>query len=69
MFGMSKQSHHKRLAWDFLKTVSYEEKIQKQLFKYSQGGFGIKEYNEFEDGAKVYARRCPERSKLQFGFL
>ncbi len=37
MFGINKQSIHKGLAWDFLKLVSSDEKVQSKLFKYSQG--------------------------------
>ena len=68
MFGMSKQSHHKRLAWDFLKTVSYEEKIQKQLFKYSQGVSVLKNITNSKTVQKYIQEDAPKDQNYTLDF-
>lgn len=69
MFGMSKQSHHKRLAWDFLKTVSYEEKIQKQLFKYSQGVSVLKNITNSKTVQKYIQEDAPKDQNYNLDFF
>ncbi len=37
LIGISSHSHKKRLAWEFLKTLTYDEEIQMEIFRHSQG--------------------------------
>lgn len=37
LMGMSANTKHTRLAWEFLKMLCYDQKVQQSLIKYSQG--------------------------------
>lgn len=37
LIGISSHSRKKQLAWEFLKTLTYDEEIQMEIFRYSQG--------------------------------
>lgn len=37
LMGISKRTKEKHLAWEFLKTMTYDEEIQKKIFQYSEG--------------------------------
>ncbi len=42
LLGMSVNSKHKELAWEFLKLLTYDEDIQTEIFRYSQGASVLK---------------------------
>jgi len=37
LMGVSSRTRHKELAWDFLKTMTYDNEIQAEIFEYSDG--------------------------------
>lgn len=46
LFGISSRTHNQELAWEFLKMLTYEKDIQKDLYKYSQGVSALKSVNK-----------------------
>ncbi len=42
LIGISSHSHKKRLAWEFLKTLTYDEEIQMEIFRHSQGASALR---------------------------
>lgn len=40
--GMSKRSKHQELAWEFMKTLTYDSEIQRMIYQYSQGASVLK---------------------------
>lgn len=42
LIGISSRSHKKRLAWEFLKTLTYDEEIQMEIFRHSQGASALR---------------------------
>jgi multiple sugar transport system substrate-binding protein len=42
MMGISNQTQHSQIAWQFLKMLTYNQETQKKLFQYSQGISALK---------------------------
>jgi multiple sugar transport system substrate-binding protein len=42
LMGISNKTNHEQLAWEFLKLLTYEEEIQMDIFRYSQGASVLK---------------------------
>ena len=69
MFGMSKESHNKKLAWEFLKMLSCDEKIQTNLFKYSQGVSVLKKVSTSSTIEKYIQEDAPKGNSYNLGFF
>lgn len=48
LIGMNKKSRNKDAAWDLIKTLTYNTKIQSEIFDYSEGVSVLKEVTESE---------------------
>lgn len=44
--GLSSRSQHEQLAWEFLKTLTYDQQTQIELIEYSQGISSLKTVSE-----------------------
>lgn len=64
LMGINKMTEHEELAWEFLKLLTYDEEIQMDIFRYSQGASVLKSVTssdeaeailqaDMEDGEKV----------------
>ena len=42
LMGISNRTKHEQLAWEFLKQLTYDENIQMDIFRYSQGASVLK---------------------------
>lgn len=42
LMGISENTKHEKLAWEFLKLLTYEEEIQMEIFRHSQGASVLK---------------------------
>lgn len=42
LMGISNKTEHEQLAWEFLKLLTYDESIQMDIFRYSQGSSVLK---------------------------
>ena len=49
LMGVSSRSYHGDIAWEFLKTLTYNQQIQQELFKYSQGISPLKTVTKSEE--------------------
>lgn len=67
--GMSKNSKHKRLAWQFLKTLCYDEQIQESLFKYSQGVSVLKNISTSDTVTKYIKEDAPKEQSYNLSFF
>ncbi|KXU52064.1 MAG: extracellular solute-binding protein [Longibaculum muris] len=46
LMGLSSRSQHEQLAWEFLKTLTYDQQTQTELIEYSQGISSLKTVSE-----------------------
>lgn len=67
--GISSHSQNKRYAWEFLKTLTYDETIQKELFSVSQGVSVLKKVTESEDVIQILMQDNPGDSTFQMRML
>lgn len=69
LMGISNRTKHEKLAWEFLKLLTYEEETQKNLFKYSQGVSVIKSVIESEKTIEEINKSMPSESFLNMNIL
>ncbi len=53
MMGMSSQSRHKELAWELIKKFTYNESVQRDVFRYSSGASVLKNVTSSQELAKI----------------
>lgn len=53
LIGISSKSRRKALAWEFLKTLTYDEEIQMDIFRYSQGVSVLKRVTKSEEAQDI----------------
>ena len=51
LIGISEWTEHEQLAWEFLKQLTYEEEMQMDIFRYSQGVSVLKNVTMSEEAA------------------
>lgn len=56
LVGISSHSHKKQLAWEFLKTLTYDEEIQMEIFRYSQGASVLRDVTGSEQMEDILRR-------------
>ncbi|WP_231036175.1 ABC transporter substrate-binding protein [Pectinatus sottacetonis] len=64
LIGMSSRSTHKKIAWEFLKELCYEEKIQKLVLEDSEGLPVIKKVVESDTAGKIFRNSMPGDEKM-----
>jgi multiple sugar transport system substrate-binding protein len=67
--GMSANSSHKELAWEFLKMLSYNDQTQESLFKYSQGVSVLKDVSTSDTVTKYIAEDAPREQSYNLDFF
>lgn len=67
--GMSANSSHKQLAWEFLKMLSYDAQTQESLFKYSQGVSVLKDISTSDTVTKYIAEDAPREQSYNLDFF
>jgi multiple sugar transport system substrate-binding protein len=53
LMGISNETSHEELAWEFLKTLTYDQEIQMDIFRYSQGVSVQKKVTKSEEAEKI----------------
>lgn len=53
LMGISQHTEHEQLAWEFLKLLTYEEEIQTDIFRYSQGASVLKAVTSSEKAEAI----------------
>ena len=53
LMGISNHTDKEKLAWEFLKLLTYDEEIQMDLFRYSQGVSVLKSVTESKEAEEI----------------
>lgn len=53
LMGISRHTEHEQLAWEFLKLLTYDEEIQMDIFRYSQGASVLKSVTSSEKAEAI----------------
>lgn len=53
LIGISNNTREEQLAWEFLKLLTYDEEIQMDLFRYSQGASVLKKVTESKEAETI----------------
>ena len=64
LIGISEKSRHKQLAWEFLKTLTYDEEIQLNIFRNSQGASVLKTVTGSKEAEEILKRDTEEGDKI-----
>lgn len=69
MMGIGSRSHHKRLAWEFLKEMTCSEQTQKMLFTDSHGVSALRGVTQSEQTQEILRQDTPGDSQLGLEIL
>jgi len=64
LMGISNKSRHEELAWEFLKLLTYDEEIQMDIFRYSQGASVLKKVTGSKEAEKILQEYMEESEKV-----
>ncbi len=64
LIGISDKSEHKKLAWEFLKTLTYDEEIQMEIFRKSQGASVLKSVTGSKTAEEILKQDTEESDKI-----
>ena len=64
LIGISEKSRHKQLAWEFLKTLTYDEEIQLNIFRNSQGASVLKAVTGSKEAEEILKQDTEEGDKI-----
>lgn len=64
LIGISEKSNHKKLAWEFLKTLTYNEEIQMEIFRDSQGASVLKNVTGSKQAEEILKQDTEEEDKI-----
>ncbi len=67
--GISSRSSNKELAWEFLKTLCYDETTQQNIFRYSQGVSVLKDVTSSPAVADMLLKDVPGATTFDMEFL
>ena len=67
--GISKMSSNKKMAWEFLKLLCYDETTQESLFKYSQGVSVLKNVSTSNNVTKYIQEDAPMDASYNLDFF
>ena len=69
LIGISAHTKHEQLAWEFLKLLSYDEKIQTEIFRSSQGASVLKKVTESKEMESIVQEDMEESDTVISGRL
>ncbi len=64
LLGVSKKTKNEKLAWEFIKQLTYDEKTQLDIFKYSQGSSVLKNVTESTIAKELLAEKTGADEKV-----
>ena len=67
--GISANTRHEELAWEFLKLLTYNEEIQMEIFRSSQGASVLKEVTQSEEMESIVQEDMEEGDTVISGEL
>ena len=69
MIGVGIRTNYEELAWEFIKTLCYEEETQKQILKDSQGLPVIREVVQSSEFQELLQMDAPGTSKINMSVI
>ena len=60
LMGISANTKHEKLAWEFLKLLTYDEAIQTDIYRYSQGASVLKAVTQSEEMEQIVQKDMEE---------
>lgn len=69
LMGIGAHTDHEKLAWEFLKLLTYDEEIQMDIFRYSQGASVLKAVTESQEAEVIVQQDMEEGDKVISGNL
>jgi len=64
LIGISNRTNKEKLAWEFLKLLTYDEEIQMDLFRYSQGVSVLKSVTESKETEEILQADMEKNEKF-----
>ncbi len=64
LMGISNKSQHEKLAWEFLKLLTYDEDIQMDIFRYSQGSSVLKNVVRSKQAESILREDIDDSDKI-----
>lgn len=64
LMGISNKTEHEKLAWEFLKLLTYDEDIQMDIFRYSQGASVLKKASNYKEVEMILQEDMEESEKV-----
>lgn len=64
LIGISSKTPHEKLAWEFLKLLTYDEGIQMNIFRYSQGASVLKKVTSSREAELILQEDMGENEKV-----
>lgn len=64
LMGISSKTAHEELAWEFLKLLTYDEEIQMDIFRYSQGASVLKNVTSSQEAEMILQEDMEESEKV-----
>lgn len=64
LMGISENTNNEELAWEFLKLLTYDEDIQMDIFRYSQGVSSLKAVTESEEALNILEEDMEKNEKV-----
>jgi carbohydrate ABC transporter substrate-binding protein, CUT1 family (TC 3.A.1.1.-) len=64
LMGISSKTAHEELAWEFLKLLTYDEEIQMDIFRYSQGASVLKNVTSSKEAEMILQEDMEESEKV-----
>lgn len=69
VMGISSNTQHADLAWEFLKLLTYDEEIQMEIFRASQGASVLKSVTASQEAAQIVQSQMEEGDRVIGGPL
>ena len=69
LMGIGAHTKYEKLAWEFLKLLTYDEEIQTDIFRYSQGASVLKAVTESSEAEVIVQQDMEEGDKVISGNL
>ncbi|NLK27124.1 MAG: extracellular solute-binding protein [Clostridiales bacterium] len=64
LMGISDKTKNEKLAWEFLKLLTYDKEIQMDIFRYSQGASVLKEVTRSKEAEVILQEYMEESEKV-----
>lgn len=69
LVGINSKTKEEKLAWKFLKSLTYDEEIQRQIFNYSQGVSVLKDVTNSDETLDILKKNAPNGTYINMNVL